>query len=263
MALALLAAMNGVLYLTTAGLLAYGRIVAGTAWDALGYVGQGAACLGLAVRGNDDVATYLFALGLALVAPLAGSLVTLRSLGHPIRPSGDREAWRRLLTTGWPSVGTVVSESATFRMNVALSELPRFSALPRPGDHLTAGIIMAPSLAYMDRAYLTARTEGWSREPIVEMLIPSTLDDSLAPAGSHVASLFCQHFPYEVEGGWDSRRDEAADHIIAHVDRFAPGFAAAVIEPCTATSRNAVMPAMSIRHIYHAKHSLAAYRRRA
>lgn len=121
------------------------------------------------------------------------------------------------------------SESATFRMNVALSELPRFTALPEPGDQLTAGIIMAPSLAYMDRAYTSARTQGWAREPIIEMLIPSTLDDSLAPAGSQVASLFCQHFPYEVEGGWDARREEAADHIIATVDRYAPGFAASVI----------------------------------
>jgi phytoene dehydrogenase-like protein len=121
------------------------------------------------------------------------------------------------------------SESATFRMNVALADLPRFTSLPEPGDHLTAGIITAPSLSYMDRAYLTARTEGWSKEPVVEMLIPSTLDDSLAPAGRHVASLFCQHFPYEVEGGWDTRRDEAADHVIAHVDRYAPGFKDLVI----------------------------------
>jgi phytoene dehydrogenase-like protein len=121
------------------------------------------------------------------------------------------------------------AESATFRMNVALSELPRFTSLPEPGDHLTAGIIVAPSLTYMDRAYTSARTEGWSREPIVEMLIPSTLDDSLAPPGQHVASLFCQHFPYEVEGGWEARVDEAADHIIAHVDRYAPGFKASVI----------------------------------
>jgi phytoene dehydrogenase-like protein len=121
------------------------------------------------------------------------------------------------------------SESATFRMNVALSALPRFTSLPEPGDHLTAGIILAPSLAYMDQAYLTARTQGYAKEPVVEILIPSTLDDSLAPAGSHVASLFCQHFPYEIEGGWDARRDEAADHIIAHVDRYAPGFKQLVI----------------------------------
>jgi phytoene dehydrogenase-like protein len=109
-------------------------------------------------------------------------------------------------------------------MNVALSDLPRFNALPGAGSHMTAGIVIGPSLPYMDRAYLTARTRGWSDEPVVEMLIPSTLDSTLAPPGAHVASLFCQHFPYEVEGGWDSRRDEAADHIIAHVDRYAPGF---------------------------------------
>jgi phytoene dehydrogenase-like protein len=131
------------------------------------------------------------------------------------------DASRRM--KGW------ASESATFRMNVALSELPRFTSRPEPGDHLTAGIIMAPSLGYMDRAWLSARAEGFSREPIVEMLIPSTLDDSLAPQGAHVASLFCQHFPYDVPGGWDARRDEAADAIVAHVDRFAPGFAASVV----------------------------------
>jgi phytoene dehydrogenase-like protein len=121
------------------------------------------------------------------------------------------------------------SESATFRMNVALSELPRFTALPGPGDHLTAGIILAPSLGYMDRAYLEARTSGYSRQPIVEMLIPSTLDDSLAPKGAHVASLFCQHFPYAIAGGWDARREEAADAVIAHVERYAPGFAQSVV----------------------------------
>jgi len=110
-----------------------------------------------------------------------------------------------------------------------LADLPRFTSLPEPGDHLTAGIITAPSLGYMDQAYLTARTQGFSKAPIVEMLIPSTLDDSLAPEGQHVASLFCQHFPFEVDGGWDSRRDEAADHIIAHVESYAPGFRASVI----------------------------------
>jgi phytoene dehydrogenase-like protein len=96
-------------------------------------------------------------------------------------------------------------------MNVALSELPRFTSLPEPGGHLTAGIIIAPSLAYMDRAYLQAAQHGWSSEPIVEMLIPSTLDDSLAPPGAHVASLFCQHFRYDLPGGWDANRDRIAD----------------------------------------------------
>lgn len=125
------------------------------------------------------------------------------------------------------------SGSGTFRMNVALSELPDFSCLPgrEAADHHTAGIIIAPSIDYMDRAWLDARTHGWSREPIVEMLIPSTLDDSLAPKGAHVASLFCQHVQPELDGGrsWDEHRDEVADLMIATVDRYAPGFKASVL----------------------------------
>jgi phytoene dehydrogenase-like protein len=123
--------------------------------------------------------------------------------------------------------------SGTFRMNVALERLPSFTALPghQPGDHHTAGIILAPSLAYMDRAFHDARESGWSKAPIVEMLIPSTLDDSLAPEGAHVASLFCQHVAPQLPGGrsWDDHRDEVADLMIATVDRFAPGFRQSVI----------------------------------
>jgi phytoene dehydrogenase-like protein len=161
--------------------------------------------------------------GKAWRAKAVAANVNPRFLFGSLVPEGAvaPEISRRM--AGW------AAESATFRMNVALSELPRFTSLRGPGDHLTAGIIVAPSLGYMDRAYTSARTQGWAREPIVEMLIPSTLDDSLAPPGSHVASLFCQHFPYEVEGGWESRADEAADHIVAHVDRYAPGFKASVI----------------------------------
>jgi phytoene dehydrogenase-like protein len=121
--------------------------------------------------------------------------------------------------------------SGTFRMNVALSALPSFSALPGNGDHLTSGIIIAPSLAYMDRAWQDARAHGWSRAPAVEILIPSTLDDSLAPLGQHVASLFCQHVAPELPEGlsWDDHREEVADLMISTVDQYAPGFANSVI----------------------------------
>jgi phytoene dehydrogenase-like protein len=121
--------------------------------------------------------------------------------------------------------------SGTFRMNVALSELPRFTCLPEKGPHLTAGIIMAPSLAYMDRAYADARATGWSKAPIVEMLIPSVVDDTLAPTGQHVASLFCQHVAPELSGGrsWDDQRDEVAALMIDTVDGFAPGFSKSVL----------------------------------
>jgi phytoene dehydrogenase-like protein len=121
--------------------------------------------------------------------------------------------------------------SGTFRMNVALSKLPEFTALPGSGDHLGAGIILAPSLGYMDQAYNDCVRSGWSQRPIIEMLIPSTVDDSLAPAGAHVASLFCQHVsPRFTDGStWDQHRETVADLMIDTVETYAPGFKASVI----------------------------------
>jgi phytoene dehydrogenase-like protein len=121
--------------------------------------------------------------------------------------------------------------SGTLRMNVALSALPDFRVLPGPGAHHGAGIIIAPSLDYMDRAFTDARAHGWSRQPIVEMLIPSTLDDSLAPPGAHVASLFCQQFAPTLPGGqsWDAVRDTVADLVIDTVTAHAPNFRASII----------------------------------
>jgi phytoene dehydrogenase-like protein len=123
--------------------------------------------------------------------------------------------------------------SGTFRMNVALSELPDFKCLPgkQLAPHHTAGIIMAPTLAYMEQAYFDARMHGWSRKPIVEVLIPSTLDDTLAPPGQHVASLFCQHVAPQLPNGesWDSHRDTVADLMIETVNTYAPNFKASVL----------------------------------
>ena len=117
--------------------------------------------------------------------------------------------------------------SATFRMNVALSSLPRFSCLPQEGLHHASGIILAPSLDYMDRAYLDAHAGGIAAKPIVEMVIPSTLDDSLAPRGAHVASLFCQHFAPDAD--WAGRKQEAIERIFDVVEESAPGFRRSVI----------------------------------
>jgi phytoene dehydrogenase-like protein len=123
--------------------------------------------------------------------------------------------------------------SGTFRINVALAELPDFTALPGRdvAEHHTAGIILAPSLGYMEQAYFDARSFGWSKKPIVELVIPSTLDETLAPPGRHVASLFCQHVAPQLPDGssWDDHRETVADLMIETVDRYAPNFSRAVL----------------------------------
>ena len=123
--------------------------------------------------------------------------------------------------------------SGSLRINVALSELPDFTCAPgtHAQPHHGAGIIMAPSLAYMDRAWSDAREHGWSRAPIVEMLIPSTVDQTLAPPGAHVASLFCQQFSPVLPGGksWDDAREAAADAAVDVVNGCAPNFRASIL----------------------------------
>jgi phytoene dehydrogenase-like protein len=123
--------------------------------------------------------------------------------------------------------------SGVFRMNVALSELPNFMCKPSDGtaEQHGASIIIAPSLKYLDQAFMDARQHGWAKAPAIEMHIPSVLDDSLAPPGAHVASLFCQQFaPDPLDGSsWDDHREAAADLIIDTVTAYAPNFKAAVL----------------------------------
>ncbi len=123
--------------------------------------------------------------------------------------------------------------SGTFRMNVALSELPDFTVLPgkEKAEHHTAGIIIAPGMDYMDQAFIDAQQHGWSKKPIIEIKLPTTIDDSLAPPGGHIASLFCQQFAPELKDGqsWDDVREKVADLIIDTVTDHAPNFKGAVL----------------------------------
>lgn len=127
------------------------------------------------------------------------------------------------------------SGSGTFRMNVALSELPDFTC--RPGKdaqaHHGSGIVIGPTMGYLERAYLDAKRDGWSKEPVVEMVISSTLDDTLAPRGQHVASLFVQHVSPKLPKGrsWadPTEKEMFADVVIDTVGRHAPNFRSSII----------------------------------
>ena len=119
--------------------------------------------------------------------------------------------------------------SGTFRINVALSELPDFLALPgaTPQQHHASGITFAPSLAYMDRAWHDSVADGYAHEPVVEMLIPSVVDDSLSPPGQHVASLFCQQFAPTAD--WSQLKERAVQAIFDVVQNYCPNFRASLL----------------------------------
>ena len=194
-----------------------------------------AARLGVEIRRNAPVSQVLVRAGRAHgVALESGEEFAARRVAASVHP---KLLFERLIEPEHlepdfrARIARYKSGSATLRMNVALSELPNFSALPGPGAHHGAGIILAPSLDYMDRAYHDARHAGFAREPIVEMVIPSTLDPTLAPPGRHVASLFCQHFAPHLPAGrrWEDEREAAADAVIELVDRHAPNFKASVL----------------------------------
>jgi phytoene dehydrogenase-like protein len=148
---------------------------------------------------------------------LFGRLLRGELLPQPFRERID--AWR--------------SESASFRINVALSELPDFSCFPGKvaAPHHASGILIAPSLEYLEQAYLDARAHGWARRPVIEMLIPSTVDESLAPGGAHVASIFCQHFARRLpeDGSWATEKSRAVDAILGTIDSYAPNFRSSII----------------------------------
>ena len=196
---------------------------------------QACAGLGVQISLESPVQQVLVKKGRAVGVRLAGGEEIF--VPRVIANVGPKILYERLMDTGdLPAdfrkrIKRFKAGSGTFRMNVALSELPRFSCLPEPGEHLKSGIILAPTLDYMDCAYDDARAYGWSKAPVVEMLIPSLVDESLAPPGRHVASLFCQQFAPVLPDGrnWDDEEQAAADTILATVERHAPGFRASII----------------------------------
>jgi len=199
------------------------------------------AARGVAIETNAGVAQVLVENGKAVGARLSdGREIRAKSVVSNINPKllyQTLVAREHLDTDVAERIDRYRCGSGTFRMNVALSELPDFIAAPgtQQQPHHQSGILIGPSLAYFEQAYFDAKSReynaGWSRQPIVEVVISSTLDDTLAPQGQHVASLFCQHVNPVMDGngGWDAHRDTVANLMIDTVDAYAPNFRRSVL----------------------------------
>jgi phytoene dehydrogenase-like protein len=109
------------------------------------------------------------------------------------------------------------------KVNLALDGLPDFTAMPGAGPHLRGAISISPSVDYMERAYDDAKYGRYSREPYIDIVIPSLTDPSVAPPGKHVMSCFVQYAPYDLrEGSWDDHREAFGDTVVDTICRFAP-----------------------------------------
>lgn len=143
-------------------------------------------------------------------------------------PAGDLPADYRA------SVEAIKIASPVMKINLALSDLPRFTALDREGidqrQGSTGGLFIAPTIDYMQRACDDARAGHPSAHPFMNIHMQSGVDDTVAPPGQHTLSIFTQYFPYELaEGTWDGRRDEIADNVLREFARYAPNVPDAVI----------------------------------
>ncbi len=117
------------------------------------------------------------------------------------------------------------------KVNLALDALPNFTCMPGPGPHLRGAISISPSIDYMERAYDDAKYGQFSRQPYIDMVIPSLTDPSVAPPGKHVMSCFVQYAPYDLRDPvtgrrepalWDRQREAFGDAVINAIAEYAP-----------------------------------------
>jgi phytoene dehydrogenase-like protein len=122
--------------------------------------------------------------------------------------------------------------SATVKINVALSEPPQFKALPSAGvgpqHHGTMHI--CPDLDYIEKAYDDAKYGRPAANPMIEATMATALDDTLAPPGKHILSMFVQYAPYHLKGTtWDAEREPFANRCFDILNEYAPNFKASIL----------------------------------
>jgi phytoene dehydrogenase-like protein len=120
----------------------------------------------------------------------------------------------------------------SFKINLALDSLPDFKAYPgsKLGPHHKATMHICPSMEYVDRGWEDAKAGRPSDRPLLEITIPTTYDDSIAPPGKHIMCIFAQYAPYALrDGDWDSMKDSFADRCIDTLAEYAPNIQDSII----------------------------------
>jgi phytoene dehydrogenase-like protein len=215
------------------GVWAYVKGGMGGLTQALALSGQ---ARGVEIRTEAEVARILVQGGTATGVVLAnGQEIRAKVVASNADPNVtfNKLMDNRLLPPAFAeAVNRINYDSASLKINVALSELPRFTALPdpTPGPQHRGTIHICPDQDYIERAYDDAKYGRPSEHPVLECTIPSVVDASVAPPGQHLMSMFIQYAPYKLrEGTWDDQREKFADRCFDLLNEYAPNFKQSVI----------------------------------
>jgi phytoene dehydrogenase-like protein len=201
--------------------------------QALGKAGQ---ALGVEIRCNAEVARILVKDGTATGVVLAngdeyhaGQIAS----GVDANLTFTKFMDPKILPPDFASaISRIGYDSASLKINVALSELPSFTACPgtQPGPQHHGTVHICPDQDYIERGYDDAKYGRPSKDPILECTLPSSVDPSVAPPGKHLMSMFIQYAPYKLrEGTWDEQKEKFADRCFDILNEYAPNFKKSVI----------------------------------
>jgi phytoene dehydrogenase-like protein len=130
------------------------------------------------------------------------------------------------------SIERIKIESPVIKINLAVSELPKYVALPddQQMQGNTGGLYISPSIDYIQQAYFDAKAGRPAEKPFMNIHMQSAVDRTVAPGDMHTISIFTQYFPYALaEGTWDERRDEIARNVINEFGKYAPNIPDAIV----------------------------------
>ncbi len=197
-------------------------------------IARAAEAAGADIRTNAEVQRVAIdAGGRAVGVELAdGSLVRARRVvsgAHPVTTYLDLVGRDRLPDDVVRDIGRYRTRSGSVKVNVALSELPRFPSWDQDGDVHLGLAAVSPSIEYLERAWDDAKYGRPSEHPYVEVVFPTAHEAGLAPEGKHVMLAFCQYGPYVLrEGSWDTERERFGKRVIDTFGAFAPNLPDAV-----------------------------------
>ncbi|MBP8925145.1 MAG: NAD(P)/FAD-dependent oxidoreductase [Pseudomonadales bacterium] len=197
-------------------------------------IASSARALGVEIRTNAPVAQVIVKGGRAVgVALENGDELHARVVMSAADPK--RSFLQFVDSTHFPddfteSLRNLRVRGSSGKVNIALSELPDFSALPGEGALHRGAVSISPSIDYIERAYDEAKYGQFSKSPYIDMIFPSKIDPDMAPAGHHVASCFVQYAPYDIDGGWDdAKRDAFGETVISTIEQYAPNIRRAIV----------------------------------